>query len=479
MATIRRIQTRKQIKDHLLHIYQSQPDIVVSCNNGIPLKINRFIYAPDRPDEILLKTDTLSAPSAKVGVTYFLGGFEHYFESRILSFKQFDKTGAFLKIYLPSSVRAVNRRNYLRLYPDCRDTILVTLDLPDHGPVTCPVQDISAGGFSFLMPDILYQSLVQSEVEVELRLPEDFLLSAAAIFRNALINGKELRIGAEFKDISYNAGKLLTDYIVRHIVNNKSIPAQKKHDRHPTVCLIQDNCNSDKVLSYLAPPYHLIRQNLNADWTPMARIKPDALLFNLDSISPASLLPKLRALTNLQHTPVIILADTEVPLTCDATLLCQLKDPAILIETIDRAIMPVAHNGLIINPYIISSPSKALPLQTILILDLKGTISQKVIAGIESKGYGVSVVTQLGGILETIKNIRPVLIVIAADFDATLNNLFRMLGINRHSRAIPLALLAEPNGTAHGRNYPSDISMLRNDMEANELTRHLIEIIEH
>lgn len=47
------------------------------------------------------------------------------------------------------------------------------------------------------------------------------------------------------------------------------------------------------------------------------------------------LLPKLRTLANLKHTPAIVIADgTGADIKGDATILSHFRDPAVLIDTV-------------------------------------------------------------------------------------------------------------------------------------------------
>ncbi len=483
MATIRQIQTYEQIQRHLSLIYHFQPSIWLNFADTWKVKVTRLIYDDQRPEEILLKTMPLTPePDSEetATITYIFNGFKHHFAARILTIKSLGGIGAFIKIQIPQIISAVNRRNYLRWFPDKEERIEIKFELPGGSVNSIEAHDISAGGVSLLLPSdhaVVNQDI--NEMEVELYLPDRSMITAGITVRNKRQLADRQRFGAEFTCISLQEQKKLMNFIIQRALNRRGGHLLKSTTNPPLLCLIQDNCGVDEILAYLEQPYRLVRQDINADWESIRGVSPDVLLFNLDSIEADTLLSKLRKLSHFQNAPAIIMAEQEpCDLSCDATFLAQLKDPAVLIEAIEKVIEPELEINLSKpvfpgkNPSIFPKPNRI-----ILILDLKQSISPHLVKAIESRSIEVEVRSDLHGVFKQIKQVNPILITIHSDFDATLNNFFQMLKINKYAHSIPLAILADnpdESISALKQKVKQRINIVSKELPTDELVRQLI-----
>ncbi len=390
--------------------------------------------------------------------------------------------GAFIKIQIPQNVRAVNRRNYLRLYPDKGERIEIKFVLPGTKDDFIEVHDISAGGFSLLLQpshEVVRRDI--TEVDVELYLPDRNKVSAGVTVRNKLPLANGQRLGAEFTYISVEEQKKLMNFIIQRALSRRGGQLQKSTVQPPLLCLVHDNCNADETLSYLEKPYRLIRQNIKADWKSFKGLSPDVLLFNLDSMQADILLPKLRTLSHFQSTPAIIMAEQEpCDVSCDATFLAQLKDPAILIEAIEKAIEPNMEISL--SRPLLSADNQSLcsrPDKVILILDLKQSICPELVKAIETRSIAVEIRSDLQGIFNQIKQVQPILIVIHSDYDATLNNFFQMLKINKYAQTIPLTILSENRDETFlelKQKTKQNVDIVSKELPIDKLVKQLIDI---
>jgi c-di-GMP-binding flagellar brake protein YcgR len=340
MTTIRQIQTTEQIKAHFLLAYHVQPAMTVCFDSTVTSEVNRLMLNSKGPDEIVLKIISPHLPKATdVSVKYMLDGFEHHFVSRIIDVKPLGNAGSFLKIRLPTVIRAVNRRNSVRINPSGRESVQVALFLSDRAPASCLVIDISMGGFALIVPSSDPIISYQDEIKGELHLPDHTILPTMVKIRNMIQQQDRYRIGMEFSSMSKDTLKKLMDYIVGHTVKNRDIQSSAPAKQQPHLCLIHDNQRYGDTLNYLEPFYHLVRQDIRADLKPMIQMIPDVLLFNLDTIRPHTLIPKIRTLTNMKKTPAIVINEDDAMDACmDATILSQFKDPAALIEAVEHSI---------------------------------------------------------------------------------------------------------------------------------------------
>ena len=482
MTTFRQIKSVELIKRHLSFVYRIQPIIEIRCAGAV-IGTTRIVYDTTHPDEIVIRASAPTIPKAGVlKLSYFADGFEHHFESEIVKIRSLG-AGAILKISRPDTISAINRRNYLRLCPSCQEPLNVTLETAQSGSTRYPVQDISASGFSLLVPfeDDLFAC--QKEIGFTLDLPDYGNIRAAVTLRNLTKCNVGLRIGVEISSISDENKKKLVDYTVAQTLKNRNPTGIGQESQAPTLCLIYDNENNDDALAYLEQPYRLIRHNINSDWKPMARVSPDVLLFNLNSIDPSTLLSKIRNLANLKQVPAIVIADKQgLDLSCDATVLSQFRDPAALIEAVEQSIPPTN------RPSKIVSGSDHLNLEqtqnhgTILILNLKNKNIQKLVEAIEMQQFVVLIIKELKGILDIINKIRPVLIGIYSDVGISIENLLRMMKINKYTKKVPVFFLeddTENKQTDFQLTNKANIMVFSTNTASVDLARQITAIAHH
>jgi len=478
MTIIRQIQSVEQIESHLLWVYRVQPMMTLRADAGSPITVRRFIFNIHRSEEIVVRTAPLALPIDRpVTISYFFNGFEHYFESEIISANNVKNVGTFFKIRRPMAIRAVNRRKWLRCYPGDQLPLKVTLDLPNSGPVTTCVQEFSANGFSLVVSSDCAVPKCQDEVDSELEIPGHGSVRATIVVRNLLESGQGVRIGTEINKISEANKKMLIDFAVAHTIKSKCAQRNDLKASPPTLCLIHDNCKMDDTLDYLEAPYRLIRHDIKSDWKKMLQMSPDALLFNLDSVNPSSLLPKLRSLANFQETPAIVIADEDKMDTgCDATVLSQFNDPAVLIETIEQSISTRKESlEILSSAYQVENEQKSVNA-SILIIDLIGGFSSALIEAIESQTFQVTINTGLTRMLDTVMKIKPVAVVIHSRIDGTFINLLRLLKMNKHTKGLPLVALSAnvmSDRKNLGKNMDPNINLLPIHSEPVTLARQI------
>ena len=262
----------------------------------------------------------------------------------------------------------------------------------------------------------------QKELSGSLSLPGHSTFGVAVRIRNHLNRNDGMRFGAEITQISQDGKKRLADYTVSQTLRARR-SSRDQPSRSPTLCVIHDNTKMDASLAYLDQPYQVLRQRLDGDWKPMARVSPDVLLFNLDSVNALALLPRLKGLANWQHTPAIVIAVQEHPCPdCEATVLSQFKDPAVLIDAIEQALpMKAIHTANASEAIEIQSNGQE-PQREILILDLDRNVPETLVQAIGEHGFSVEVTTDLPGMNETIRRIRPVLIAVHSPLEVSLQN---------------------------------------------------------
>lgn len=482
MTIIRQIQSLEQIESHLLWVYRVQPMMTLRAETGSPTTVRRFIFTIHRSEEIVVRTAPLPLPlQCPVTISYFLNGFEHSFDSEIVSANKNKDVGTFFKIRRPMAVRAVNRRKWLRCYPRDQLPLKVILDLPDSGPVTTCVEEFSANGFSLVVPSDCALPKCQDEVDSVLEVPGHGELRATIVVRNLHESGQGVRIGTEINKISEANKKMLVDFAVAHTIQNKCVQRNDRQASPPTLCLIHDNCKMDDTLDYLEAPYRLIRHDIKSDWKKMLKMSPDALLFNLDSVNPSALLPKLRSLANFQETPAIVIADEDkMDIGCDATVLSQFNDPAVLIETIEQSILTRKESLEILSSAYQGENEKKSANASILIIDLIGGFSNALIEAIESQTFQVTINTGLTRMLDTVMKIKPVAVVIHSRIDGTFINLLRLLKMNKHTKGLPLVALSAnvmSDRKNLGKNLDSNITLLPIHSEPVTLARQIAGIV--
>ena len=486
MTTIRQIQTAEQIKTHFLLAYHVQPTMTVCFDGTVTSEVNRLIFNSNGPDEIVLKIISPHLPKATdVSVKYMIDGFEHHFISRIIDVKPLGNVGSFLKIRLPGVIRAVNRRNSVRINPSGQEPVRVTLSLSDKAPISCLVIDISMGGFALIVPSGDPVITYPYEIKGELHLPDQNILPTMVKLRNMIQQQDRYRIGMEFNSMSKDTLKKLMGYIVGHTVKNRDIQSSAPTRQQPLLCLIHDNQRHDDTLNYLEPFYHLVRQDIKADLKPIIQMVPDVLLFNLDTIKPHTLIPKIRTLTNLKKTPAIVINEDDAMDAClDATTLSQFKDPAALIEAVEQSISSGGNlpNGSPISltnyseKKIETDPKCVKKDKTILVMDLKQNIPAKLVEAIESRHITVRIHTDLKGIFDHIKKIKPISVVINSDFDAIFGNLLKILSINKFTKKLPLLIMADPLTASQWTSFKKNnvkILTFPNHMNADEIAIQL------
>jgi hypothetical protein len=180
-----------------------------------------------------------------------LDGFEHHFISRIVDIKPLSKVGSLLKIRPPAAIRAVNRRNFVRIIPSYREPVQVTLFLSDDSPVSRSVTDISMGGLALIVPtndQIITDPL---EIKGELHLPGQNILSIMVKVRNMIQSKDSYRIGMEFNPMSKDILNKPMDYIVGNAVKNRDIQSSSPDKQGPLLCLMHDNQRDNDTLNYL------------------------------------------------------------------------------------------------------------------------------------------------------------------------------------------------------------------------------------
>lgn len=448
MATSLQIRASDQIQHHLLLIYDLQPTMSVGFGPKSSAAVGRFIYDPKKPEEIVLKTvflENSKNASGELRVNYVIEGYEHHFVSRIKTISPVDNVSTFFKIHSPTVINAINRRNYLRFCPGCREPVQATLYQQEgKGSPTYVVQDISAGGFSFFDPAKHQLPTHKKEINVQLRLPNHYIFPARVTLRNILKRDDGIRIGTEFVKISAENQKYLIDYILERKFNLHNALKIDSSVKLPILCIIQDNCRIDDALSYLEKSYRLIRQDVKGDWKPMADITPDLFIFNVNSIRFDMILLKLRSLTSLQKIPAIVITDKkQADASCDATFLSEFKDPAMLIDAVEYAIGNKRDMQQRAPSLFKAGFDPVEDQKKILIVDLKGGFPDKAVESINSKIVEAKIVNNLQGILDTIRKIKPVMIVIHSDADPPLANLLKMLKFNIHAKSVPLSILVD------------------------------------
>jgi c-di-GMP-binding flagellar brake protein YcgR len=447
MSVIRQIRTHEQIKKHLALLYYFQPAMGLYLDAQTSLSVSRFIYNPDQKKEIVLKTTTTERPKgSSVTVRYMLEGSIYYFKSELKTFTPFSHYGAFYKIGSPQSVRAINRRNFLRLQPSDHAPVMVTLNLPGIGPISEPVKDLSAGGISLLIPQKYGITSIEAELDIILHLPDRSPLSTTAVVKNKAQSSEGLRLGVEFYQMSDDNQKKLTDYIVSYTLSAKHREESQNTSEIPTIYLIQDNKKMEESLSYLKQPYRLLCQDIKEEWKSIGNASPDILLFNLETIPANSLISKIQSLSNWRTPPpaIVISQDESLEIECDATILSQFKDPAMLIEAVEQARNLQNISKKDIKKTIFKLPTAhQTAKKVILVLDLLQNFSKDVVNEMESKQFAVKVLPHLQGILDVIKKFKPKLIVINVDVELSLDGFFRMVKINKLAQSIPFAILLD------------------------------------
>ena len=479
MTTIRQINSLEQMKLHLTGVYRSQPMIEMLFGKAV-IGAARISYDANRPDEIVIRATTPMLPKGSVlKLKYFIDGFEYIFESEVINIRSLGNTGAFIRIRRPQTINGSNRRRYLRYYPTCQQPIHVTLTLPQSGAVAFPVQDVSASGFSFLLPFNTDVSAFKKKINCLLDLPGHDTIESEISLKNVTKRKDGFRVGAAFSTLSETNQRKLIDFTVQQTLKNRLAYRRDQGGPLPTLCLIYDNEKNEEQLSYLEQSYRLIRQSTNADWKPMARFSPDVLLFNLNTIDPAVLLPKLRNLNTLKQAPAIVIANERrvEDLSGDATVLSQFKDPAVLIEAVEQ-LVPVYEPPLEIASS--AHPGNTQPKENtdaIFIIDLKNDLPQRLVESLEKQHFTVVVKKDSQVLLNAIQNVNPVLIGISSDIDISFENLMRMLKLNKHTKNRRLFLLLddedENDQKAFKRTKKSGITVFRGVVDPVDLARQI------
>jgi hypothetical protein len=185
-------------------------------------------------------------------------------------------------------------------------------------------------------------------------------------------------------------------------------------------------------------------------------------------------------LANFQETPAIVIADEDkMDMGCDATVLSQFNDPAVLIETIEQSLLTRKESLEIRSGAHHGENEQKSAKESILILDLISGFSHALIEAIESQTFQVTVNTGLTRMLDTVIKIQPVTVVIHSRIDGTFINLLRLLKMNKHTKGLPLVALSADVMSDRknlGKNMDSNLNLLPLYSEPVTLARQIAAI---
>lgn len=443
MPIVHPITDSQLILAHLEELYREQPQICITMEAHANLYVNRLIYEPLRPVDLLLKVneEIRQAPS-RVDINYALRGKPHCFQGEVVTCRCLGAGGAILKVRLPELIGILNRREHLRVQPSELMPVTLSLTQASGTILSSAVQDISGGGLCFQVPLGSLSLDGSTKIPTRVNLPGGHLVSATIIIRRLAPEGEMIRVGAEFCSLSQEGRQTICDYVIQACLGPDR-PSLSSSGQLPTVCVIGQGVDDDDDLVQLESPYRLIRHELGADWKHLVKVEPDVILFcNLGSLQPERFIPKVKALPNLNTSPSVLITDEpKLNPGLDAVIVPSGADPASLIEAMERSIIERhRENGRLSKGSDVADSDN----RTILVLNQQRRIALKTVCCIRSRDYRPIVLPNQRQFLSYLTGHRPILMVIAAESVRVLKPLLKELAANADLSAVPRVLVVDP-----------------------------------
>jgi hypothetical protein len=463
----------QQILAHLGELYRDQPQIYITIGAHANLPVNRLIYEPLRPADLLLKvSEEINKAPSRVDINYTLRGKPHCFIGEVVTCRSLGAGGAIFKVRLPELIGVLNRREHLRIQPPESMPVTLSWPLASRKIFSSAVQDISGGGLCFQVPVGSLSLDRSTKITMRVNLPGDHIVPATIIIRHLAPEREMIRVGAEFCSLSQVGRQTICDYIIQATLGLDR-PSLSSDGQLPTVCVIGQGVDDDDDLVQLESPYRLIRHELSADWKHLVKVEPDIILFcNLGSLQPERFIPKVKALPNLNTSPSVLITDEpKLNTGLDAVIVPSGADPASLIEVMERSIIERhRENGRLPEVVATADPvgcidvkerstielgleNESLPMdshgadsdsKTILVLNQQRRIALKTVCRIRSRDYRPIVLPNQGQFLSYLTENCPVMMVMAAASARVLKPLLNELAANADLSAVPRVLVVDP-----------------------------------
>jgi hypothetical protein len=473
MPIVHPITDSQQILAHLCELYRDQPQIYITIGAHANLPVNRLIYEPLRPVDLLLKvSEEINKAPSRVDINYALRGKPHCFIGEVVTCRSLGAGGAILKVRLPELIGVLNRREHLRIQPPESMPVTLSWTLASGRFFSSAAQDISGGGLCFQVPVGSLSLDRNTKIAMRVNLPGGHLVPATIVIRHLVPEGGMIRVGAEFCALSQVGRQTICDYVIQASLGPDR-PSLTSEGQLPTVCVIGQGVEDDDDLIQLESPYRLIRHELGADWKRLVKVEPDLILFcNLGSLQPERFIPKVKALPNLTTSPSVLITDEpKLNTGLDAVIVPSGADPASLIDVMERSIIERhRENGSLPEVEAAADPAGpievmerstieyglengSLPVDSaaansdskaILVLNQERRMALKTVCCIRSRDYRPIVLPNQGQFLSYLREHRPVLMVIEAASAMVLKPLLKELAANADLSSVPRVLVVDP-----------------------------------
>jgi CheY-like chemotaxis protein len=304
-----KIETPDEVKAHLQELSDFQIPVRLFSKEGV------FLSKGSLTCEIESGGALSYSPVPPDGARYVTVVFHYSYEVSACVFqtRPLQIENGKLHLELPASILLFDRRKSFRIQPSKKQPVVIRMTIPGKGEIRLVAGDISAGGFSMLIPARMNFFRIGMTLSLSVELSGEDEIKCRVLIRGLFSFLDITRVGCEFSDISEKDRSNVVSYCVRRELEMRNAPDHARGNGWKNLnVFIVDEASGKKPYSFLEDFFSLKTvAPLNALHL-LKQMPPDLLVINAGNAGARLILQAVSRDPLLKELPLILIGKKSI-----------------------------------------------------------------------------------------------------------------------------------------------------------------------